>query len=342
MRTLVRWSLVGLLVAGVGCGSDVSPPETFADAGEADANAGPDAVVTDAQPPVDPAGANHLYVVNAIDVPTTVAEANALGLDIDGDASATVDNKLGDILAALATSGGNDPQDFINDRVADGTILQLINIKATSLSDATRIGFSLYVGADADVPENPSDNFSGFEDFNIAVNSPTDSLLAGTITAGQLSAWDGSIPLLISIADGVDPVRLDLVGARVEANPNGAGIAASKLGGGIREEQVTSDIYPTLEQTFDLTVAADCTGTVCAPGSNGQTLLNLFDTDNDGDITLNELLNSAFLNNLFASDLDLYDAEGFYNPNSDGVMDSLSFGIGFTAVGAQFIVPPLP
>lgn len=341
MRTLVRYCLVGFAVLGLGCGSEVSNPD-FADGGP-DGSVTPDASWTDAAVLVDPAGSNHLYVVNAVDVPTSAAEATQLGLDIDGDGTNTVDNKLGEILATLAAQGGGqDPQSFIDARIADGTILQLINIKATSLTDAERVGFSLYVGQDADVPADPSDNFSGFEEFLIATDSPTDSLLAGNLVSGHMSGRDGSIPLLVSVSDQVAPVLLNLVGARVECDADGTGVMNGHLAGGITKEQVHDDILPALHESFGITVAADCTGTTCTPGSAGESLLNLFDENGDGNITLIELENSLILTNLLAPDMDLLDAEGFYNPNQDGELDTLSFGVGFTAVGAQFIPPPLP
>lgn len=340
MRTFVRYWSIGLMVVGLGCGSEVSNPD-FADGG-ADASVRPDAAVTDAAVLVDPNGTNHLYVVNTVDVPTSAAEATQLGLDIDFDGTGTVDNKLGEILAVLAGQGGNDPQAFIDARLADGTILQLINIKATSLSDAMRVGFSLYVGEDADMPANPDDNFTGFEEFLISSGSPTDSLLAGNITAGHVSGSDGSIPLLVTVSDQVDPVLLNLVGARVECDVDGTGVMNGKLAGGITKEQVQNDILPALHQSFSITVAADCTGTTCTPGSAGEDLLNLFDENADGEITLAELENNILLTNLLAPDMDLLDEEGFLNPNSDGELDTLSFGVGFTAVGALFIPPPLP
>lgn len=337
MRSLVRYGVLGMLAMAAGCGSDVSPMEQYPDGGAFDAAPAIDAV--DALSPVDPSGVPHLYVVSAIDVPTTAQEATALGLDIDGDPSGEVDNKLGEILGTLASLGGNDPQAYIDARLADGSIIQLINVRATGLTDAIRVGFSLFVGEDSDDPPNPADNFSGTEMFNLSPTAPTDSLLAGAITAGHLSAYDGSMPLLISIVEGVDPVLLNLVGARVEADVVADGITAGRLAGGIRSEQVLADIYPALEQAFALTVAADCVGTTCTPMSAGATLLNLFDFNDDGVITLAELEESTILGNLFAPDMDLFDAEGFYNPNDDGVLDTLSFGVGFTAVNAIFVPP---
>jgi hypothetical protein len=39
---------------------------------------------------------------------------------------------------------------------------------------------------------------------------------------------------------------------------------------------------------------------------------------------------------MFSPDLDLFDGSGQFAPNEDGVKDSLSFGAGFTAIGASF------
>ena len=65
----------------------------------------------------------------------------------------------------------------------------------------------------------------------------------------------------------------------------------------------------------------------------------LFDANTDGTITAKELRTNALIMSLLAPDLDLFDSAGIYNPRVDGVNDSLSFGVGFTAVGAVFDLP---
>ena len=91
------------------------------------------------------------------------------------------------------------------------------------------------------------------------------------------------------------------------------------------------------------TVQQDCSGVhpnCCTPNSQGEDLIGTFDSDGSCDITVDELKDNALLSGLLSPDLDLFDAEGFYVPNDDGVKDSLSLGVGFNATLGTFALPP--
>jgi hypothetical protein len=55
-------------------------------------------------------------------------------------------------------------------------------------------------------------------------------------------------------------------------------------------------------------------------------------------VTLAELRDNALLGLLLEPDVDLLDEDGEQHP--DGVPDSVSLGISFTAVPAQYEIPP--
>ena len=82
----------------------------------------------------------------------------------------------------------------------------------------------------------------------------------------------------------------------------------------------------------------------CDEGSTGETLVDLFDEEpepsGDCTITLDELKNNDLISSLLAPDVDLFDADGNFNPRQDMVKDSLSLGVGFSAVGAVFTITP--
>jgi hypothetical protein len=69
-------------------------------------------------------------------------------------------------------------------------------------------------------------------------------------------------------------------------------------------------------------------------------MLELFDDDGDGTITVAEVLENALIASLLSPDLDLIDERGQLNPRSDGIKDSMSVGFGFDAVGASFPSDP--
>src|SRR5689334_5941441 len=96
-----RGCVIAIMV--VGCGGGDGGGSTDAPRADAQVDAPPDASPPDARPP-DP---GH-FVLSSAQVPTSSAEAQALGLDIDSDqpdGDASVDNQLGSVLAALGSQG---------------------------------------------------------------------------------------------------------------------------------------------------------------------------------------------------------------------------------------------
>ncbi len=351
MQQVTRVLGVALLV-WAGCGDDGGGSGDDDDTATADAavNA-PDAPATpdaapatpDAEVPdpdggvVDPAGDDHFYVANTINVPTSASEANVLGIDLDGDGS--VDNALGQIMATLAGVGA-DPQGAIDSFLENGEMLQLFHVKATDLVAATGVGVAAYVGQDADDPVDPSNNFSGTGMFAIQPDTPTDSELVGDVVAGRLRAGPDTMPLNIVIGPGTEPILVNLVGARVEADLSATNLGNAKLGGALTAADIDAQLIPGIAAAMQAMVDADCPGGTCAPGSAGETILGLgFDANDDGMITADELRMSALISSLLQPDVDLFDADGNFDPRSDGVNDSLSFGVGFTAVNAVFDLP---
>lgn len=344
--------LVGLgLLAAAGCGDDASgddddvsvdasPADPDAAANTPDAAGTPDATPPDAAPDVDaffdPTGTHTQYVANTIDVPSNSTEATALGQDIDGDLS--IDNALGSILGSLASMGA-DPQAAIDGFVANGEILQIFDVQATDLVDADGVAVRGFAADDGDEPPNPADNFSGSETFVIKPGSPAGSMLLGDITGGNAVAGPGTMPLSIVIGPGTPPVIVELVGARFKGGVTATTITNGLLGGAITAEEVDAVLIPGIAAALNIMVAEDCVGTTCDPDSAGEDILLLFDDNDDGVITAEELRANALIQSLLAPDVDLFDATGAFNPNTDGENDALSFGVGFTAVGAVFDLP---
>lgn len=70
-------------------------------------------------------------------------------------------------------------------------------------------------------------------------------------------------------------------------------------------------------------------------------LVDRMDDCSDGSLTCDCRITPEELIRLFGPypDLDLLDETGAFNPGQDGVLDSTSIGIGFTAVPAAFPAP---
>lgn len=338
-------ALFSVMVWGVGCkggagATDAALPDAdTADAARPDA-AQPDAASIDAPQP--PEG-HYQYVFDQIFLPTTATLANQYSFNVDSDPIGRPDNAFGQILSTIVASSDLDIQAGMNARIASGDVLDLADVEATSLVAADGVHLRTFLGEDADVPPNPADNFSGTETFVIRADSPTDSDVAGVVTAGHFDLGPGELTIeLVGFAG--EPLVVPLIGARVAGDITADGIANGKLGGGIPEEKLDEVIIPSLAEGLQASIDAECAGAppnCCPPGSSGETLLDLFDENNDCTITLVELQDNSLISSLLAPDVDLLDSNNgnVFSPRTDGIKDSLSLGIGFTAVGANFALP---
>jgi hypothetical protein len=278
---------------------------------------------------INPDGTTHQFVMDSIHWPTRSFDAEQLGFDLDGDPRCEPDNVLGQLLSGVIDL---DPNAAVAESIADGRILHLVEVRATSLDNASGVSVRVYIGIDLD--GDPSDNFSGTETFEID-EAVLGVALAGEIIDGALSAELGTVPLQLSLP-GVDTPRILLLdAAKMKLTFDGDGVSA-RLGGSLTEQQVYDSLLRVVWTAMTSTIADDCPNGVCIPRSGGETLIDLFDANGDHRLSLREVRDNDLMHSLFAPDLDLYDADGRHSPRCDGVKDSLSVGVSFTAVPAIF------
>ena len=107
------------------------------------------------------------------------------------------------------------------------------------------------------------------------------------------------------------------------------------FGAALTQDEVNQRLIPAMAAGIDEILQRDCPDEPCEPGSQGEQLATFFDDNEDRRMTEEELLsNSLIASTIGNPDLDLFDEDGVYNPRVDGVKDSLSLGVGFTAVPA--------
>lgn len=262
------------------------------------------------------------------------------GLDLDRDDRGRPDNAIGQILVAITSGSSVDLQGALDDRVNGGEVLNLFDVEAISLTTATGVGVWHSVGDDCDAPADPKDNFTGEESFE---RDPAEmSLMTGQIVGGRLRAGPGNMTLRI-VLFGASLLDLPLIGSRVEADITEDAISNGRIGGAVLETHVRGDVIPALAEGIQAIIDAECTGAPpdCCAGGAGEDYVVLFDADDDCEITPEEIENNALLSSLFQPDLDLLDSTrgDTFDPNRDGVKESLSIGLGFTAVRARFQTP---
>lgn len=299
---------------------------------------------------IDPNGTHTKYVISELVIPSNPTQASNVALDLDGDGFK--DNALGGLLASLSSGAADlNLQAQVDEQLATGAFILLASVKATDLVNANGVGTYVYFGENpkpaacttAGDPTTCGKHLSGSASFDIAGNSPSDAVISGTLAGGELQAGPGSVSIELPLGAG-DPLQLDLIAAHIEVGVSASGLSAGKLGGAITEADVDDKLMPAIQKLVADLITENCTPVGkdcgCVAGSAGQSVLSFFDANEDCKIPLDELMSHSVIDaTLRNPDLDLFDASGKFNPNSDGVKDSLSLAVGFTAVGASFTLP---
>ncbi len=344
----LRSGLVAIVGLALGC-SGGSGNVQEVDAGT------PDAAMPDAQAPdagmqavaCDPTQSDFQYVVSEITVPASATESKALAQDIDGDD--ITENALGGLLGALNSTADLNLQTEVEDQIARGDVIMLFALRASSAADSPVAGLCTYEGtAPSPAPcLNPSDvmtcgqHLQGTASFDVAADTPEVTSIEGAIAAGNFL----SLPpvstgrAFVRLPLGGGSALLPIVATQIDVQTASASLMSGKIGGAVSTETVDEVLIPAIATMIGIQVGNDCSPDAidcnCTPGSSAASMLSFFDDNNDCAVTPEELAMSSLIEaTLRNPDLDLLDAAGM--PGSDGVLDHLSLGFGFSAVAASF------
>jgi hypothetical protein len=317
---------------GAGCAPDVTESV-------------PDAAVRADAAPRNPEGTHHPFVIDSITVPTSSAEAQQMGLDVDHDDE--VDNALGSIVALLSANGA-DLNATISEQIAVGTLIHLTDLQTNGFDDADAVALYVWKGGNPS-PEPCLDQFddicrqhlSGTGSFDGLTDAPQNAMIFGEVTAAHYGGGGGSIELEVPLFISDTALHLKLVAARAEVDVAETGLTEGHLAGAVTSSFLESNVIPELHVILNIVVERDCTGTYpdcCIPDTDGDVAVGLFDSDHSCTLTLAELQDSAILDSLLTPDVDVLDGEGF--EGQDGVLDSVSLGVLFSAVPAIYETPP--
>ncbi len=277
------------------------------------------------------------YVVSQVSIPTTAAEAETFGMDLDGDGE--VDNRLGSLLAVLANQGV-DLQSTVITAIDHGTVILLVNLRTTSFSSTSDARAEVRRGDPATAMPSPCAgpddtrcrrHLDGTGTFQIAPDSPADAALVGKIDDGTFQGGPGRVSFEISLG-GPLALPIQLIGTR--ANATGlteGGIDRVFIAGGLTMERFERDVIPGIRDRIDALVRVSCPGNLppgcgCTAGpSTSRALLTVFDhAPPDCRISADELKNHILVRPLIASDVTI---EG---------QPCLSAGLRVQAVAARF------
>lgn len=262
------------------------------------------------------------FVTSKLMIPVTQDQANAFALNIDSSPDNHTDNLFGSLLSLLNTSvPGLEMQETIDQAVNAGQAITLHTLK-TDTGSAT---WSVFLGQ----PVAEAPRFDGSDTFTLLPETPTNTQINGTLTNGHFSGGPGEVRAqMIILGSSID---VGLIGVRLEADVNEKGCTNGKLGGGITVSEFREKVLPKLVEGLNSVVAAD--------KELGPSILSVFDTDQNGSVSLDELQNNIIIQLATSPDLDLLDASGKFNPRQDGVKDTMSIGMGFACAAANFDAP---
>jgi hypothetical protein len=290
-------------------------------------------------------GALYDYVVSHLVLPKSRMD---YAIDLNGDGHP--DNQLGEAFAALLAQGV-DAQPDVDARVADGTIVHLVALQTADpmLANDATAGAAVLVGQ-----PHPMPDFSGMGRFAVDQAWPAGATF-GVLSNNAYRSNDPAvtthpatitlrIPLFLNMV-----LALQLHGAHVQfttaIDPNTAvpSLLHGEIHGSIKESDVQMVIIPALAQGINQKVQSNPSSTTA------KDLLRIFDVGGctnmdgtkaaagDGKIDPCEVANNMIIRTILAPDVQIYDANGNYAPNPlNTSKDSLSAGVGFTAVRAQF------
>ncbi|MCK5798050.1 MAG: hypothetical protein KAI47_12730 [Deltaproteobacteria bacterium] len=330
MKGLLFLGAIALVFSAMGCSDDTGtdPPKTD---GSTVHDSGP-------APKIDCTGGNcKTYVFSRILLPTNTAEAKKYGYDYDNNS--IKDNALGSILSGLGAAMQDfEMQPAIDTAVYSGEALLLLDVQAADLTTDPKAALQAFIGEKqaccAGQETNPdacktaalAGCFSGSGVFAKAATSPTDAILGGAITGGEMAF--GPAGLRIEIPFGTaGSLSINLREARIKGSITADGITDGVLSGVIPKADIEGSLIPAVAKMLQDIVADSTT----KPDTKTQ-ILGMFDADKDGTITTKEVAENSLIANFVGGDVDV---------DNDGEME-LSLGIGFEAVKASFGTPTTP
>ncbi len=279
-------------------------------------------------------------VVSALYLPESSATAKEYAFDLDHNG--TVDNQLGNILAALKSSmGETSPQDSVDEAMGKGDIIVLFSIFAETMAESAKANLWAFLGeaVTIDPPNGPQPG----DTFTVDPTGPTTAYFGGKIKGGggTFGGDNATLTLNLPLSAG-SSLELTLQAVNMEFDISAACSATSceftngKLGGAITENDLNTKVLPEVTNLLADQMTGKCTNTsgscVCEAGSGAETIQSMFDTNGDCSVTLEEVQNNNIIKAFLKGDVTLKDGS-----------KALSLAVGFDAINADYthVAPPV-
>jgi hypothetical protein len=268
----------------------------------------------------------YYFVTNKLLIPTTREQTQAFALNLDANPQDHTENLFGQLLTLLTSAvPGLELQLNVDQMINSGQMVTLHLVNASDPLNDPNVSWSIFQGQRS----QSAPRFDGSDKFTLDPAAPINPPIIGTLTNGHYSGGPGKAQVQMVLLG--QPVSVDLIGVHLETDLSPKGCANGILGGGITIDEFRTKLLPALTDGLNQMIKTD--------KSVAPSLLQTFDSDNNGTITIQELESNPVLMLAITPDLDLLDSSGKFDPGVDGVKDSFSLGLGFTCVPAAFPAP---
>jgi hypothetical protein len=265
------------------------------------------------------------FVFNRFLVPLNAQDSTKFGFQFDGSSH----NKLGDILTFIAGTGSMPLQEEMDLSVHAGLVILLQRIKASDFTtDPQALGqawrgvvetcCSDKTNKTTCATESATQCFNGSKEFTVDPTATQKAVFGGSISSGKFNMSAPQMSMELPLGSQGGSLKLNLKQVQVKGTISGDTIKSGVLAGAMSEEEVTTNLVPSLVKILnDLYTAADTEQAT-------KDMLKIFDKNNDKEIKLDEV--NSLMSSFLVPDVDL---------NGDKKSDHLSFGVGYEAVKAS-------
>ena len=302
-------------------------------------------------------GDYHDFVVDSLKLPTSKEQYST---DLDGDGKS--DNALANIINVLGSQMLY-AQEGVDKSIANGDVVILFSVQSSdaALSKDDTAGVTLYVGKAMPANCQKDDaglkfdggtctggpDFSGMGMFTVDAGVAPAAFF-GKIAGGVLKSNNPvttKIPvtaqLKLALVDGAPAITLATNGAHIQFTVTGGKLTDGALQGSVKITDLQNSVLPSVAMFLTDKIMAAPTG------STEKSIKDLFDTGDcgtamkgDNKIDVCERAGADLIKNLLGADIQVFTPPGSstYAPvPKSKTGDSLSLGVGFTAVGAKIM-----
>lgn len=330
LKTVVgALAMSALILSAAACSDDDNGPQVDSKVTDKDGGPDPDGKVK----PPDKLTCNNDckdFVMSRLIFPDATT-ASKIGKDYNNDGN--VDNALGQILAAL---GGVAPsmnlQESVDGAVYAGKTILLVRMQASDFQTAATAAAQAWVGESTTCCSDPTKIpackteamtkcFDGSSTFTPDPSANTkDAIFGGSITGGKFEFGPSEMVISLPITtQGVLTANLKGVYISGELSSDGKTIKNGQLAGAVTKSDLDSSLIPAVKDMLNSTLNDPKTDK-----TTKDTITTLFDKDNDGTISLDEVKGNSLIKMFLAGDVDV---------TGDGNKE-MTLGIGFEGVAA--------